>query len=220
MYAPPCSDTEPLLIKKVRYHHPRLREAAIRVGLEMVREGGPDALTLRGLARRLGVTAPAIMYHFGRRDALRAIIAEAALERAQGGTGLAPSALTYDVRRQCEDWLDFVKKNANLYRLMAGEGWRRPGTGTKSAYNFAEGIVMPTPWRALENAFFRQSVALHLPEGDKERAHHLALGLHGLAMAVADGLGDSVLEAGLKALLAWPRALSPYAISRPPAAAT
>ena len=214
MYEPPYSDTEPLLIKKVRYHHPRLREAAIRVGLEMVREGGPDALTLRGLARRLGVTAPAIVYHFGRRDDLRASIAEAALARAQGGTGLATGALSYDVRRQCEDWLDFVKKNANLYRLMAGEGWRRPGVGPHTGYTAGEGIAVPTPWRALENAFFRQSVAMHLPGGDKERAHHLALSLHGLAVACVDGLSSAYVEAGLKALLAWPRALDPYALKR------
>jgi AcrR family transcriptional regulator len=59
------------------YHHGRLRAALIAAGLEVVETQGPDALSLRDLARSLGVSATAPYRHFeDRRALLTAIAAE------------------------------------------------------------------------------------------------------------------------------------------------
>jgi AcrR family transcriptional regulator len=44
------------------------RESILDAGLEILDAGGPQALSMRTLARRLGVTATAIYYHYTGRD--------------------------------------------------------------------------------------------------------------------------------------------------------
>ena len=59
---------------RVSYHHGNLREALIDAGLAVTRSAGPSALTLRDLARRLGVSPTAVYRHFADRDNLLATV--------------------------------------------------------------------------------------------------------------------------------------------------
>ena len=47
-----------------RYHHGDLRNALIDAATALAREGGPDAVVLREVARRVGVSAAAAYHHF------------------------------------------------------------------------------------------------------------------------------------------------------------
>ncbi len=40
---------------RATYHHGNLREALVEAGLELTRSGGPTALVLRDVTRRVGV---------------------------------------------------------------------------------------------------------------------------------------------------------------------
>ncbi len=62
--------------KKRPYHHGNLREALIDAALELIEERGVAALTLREVARRVGVTHAAPQRHFADRAALVAAVAE------------------------------------------------------------------------------------------------------------------------------------------------
>lgn len=46
------------------------RDSILEAGLALLDEAGPEALSMRALARRLGVTATAIYYHYDGRDEL------------------------------------------------------------------------------------------------------------------------------------------------------
>jgi AcrR family transcriptional regulator len=46
------------------YHHGDLRNALVEAGVELAREGGPDAIVLREAARRVGVSPNAAYRHF------------------------------------------------------------------------------------------------------------------------------------------------------------
>jgi AcrR family transcriptional regulator len=46
------------------------REAILDAALDVIDKDGPDALTMRGVAEQLGVTATAIYHHFDGRDAV------------------------------------------------------------------------------------------------------------------------------------------------------
>ncbi|MGH3354244.1 MAG: TetR/AcrR family transcriptional regulator [Nocardioides sp.] len=46
------------------YHHGDLRRAVLDAAIEVIGESGPAAVSLRGLARRTGVTHAAPRYHF------------------------------------------------------------------------------------------------------------------------------------------------------------
>lgn len=62
------------------YHHGNLRDALVEAAVEVVREGGPEALSLRELARRVGVSHAAAYRHFADREALVDIVAERAMD--------------------------------------------------------------------------------------------------------------------------------------------
>jgi len=61
--------------KKTRYHHGDLRQALLDEGSKMLEEVGIDGISLRGLARRLGVSHAAPAHHFRDRDTLLAELA-------------------------------------------------------------------------------------------------------------------------------------------------
>lgn len=58
------------------YHHGNLRQALIDVAVEVARAAGPSALTVRDLARRVGVSHNAAYRHFADREALVAVVAD------------------------------------------------------------------------------------------------------------------------------------------------
>src|SRR5882757_5813206 len=82
------------------YHHGDLRRVLIDAALQLVGEGGPDAVSVREAARRAGVSPGAPFRHFPSRDALMTAVAdeaqrrfrtaiEAALSEAPAGDPLA-----------------------------------------------------------------------------------------------------------------------------------
>jgi AcrR family transcriptional regulator len=68
-------------IPRKQYHHGNLRQALIKAGLRAVAEDGPEGFSLRGVATRAGVTAPAVYRHFKDKDELLAAIAAECNER-------------------------------------------------------------------------------------------------------------------------------------------
>ena len=68
-----------------RYHHGDLRNALARAAAELAADGGPDAVTIRGAARAVGVTPTAAYRHF----ANQADLFFAAKEQAMAGMAAA-----------------------------------------------------------------------------------------------------------------------------------
>lgn len=63
--------------ERERYHHGDLRSALLEAGLDVTRSGGPTALSLREITRRVGVTPNAAYRHFADRQALLRGVSEA-----------------------------------------------------------------------------------------------------------------------------------------------
>lgn len=61
-----------------RYHHGDLPSALLRAGVDLARQGGPDAVVLREATRRVGVSPNAAYRHFADRDALLNAVTKAA----------------------------------------------------------------------------------------------------------------------------------------------
>lgn len=66
---------------RTTYHHGHLREALVTEAVRAVRDRGADALSLRELARQVGVSHNAAYRHFTHRDHLVAAVAEQAMMR-------------------------------------------------------------------------------------------------------------------------------------------
>jgi AcrR family transcriptional regulator len=63
------------------YHHGDLRRVLIDAAMQLVGEGGPEAVSVREAARRAGVSPGAPFQHFPSRDALMNAVAEEAQRR-------------------------------------------------------------------------------------------------------------------------------------------
>jgi AcrR family transcriptional regulator len=62
-------------VAKTAYHHGNLKPALIAAALKEIAHEGPDGFSLRGVARRAGVSAPAVYRHFTDKDDLLAAVA-------------------------------------------------------------------------------------------------------------------------------------------------
>jgi AcrR family transcriptional regulator len=70
----------PRVRRKRAYHHGDLREALIQAAFLLAQRGGPDAVTLRAVARRAGVSEAAPYHHFSDKRALLAMAASVGFE--------------------------------------------------------------------------------------------------------------------------------------------
>lgn len=109
--------------KRNGYHHGSLKNTLIAQALALLDEGGPDAVTIRAVARRAQVSHAAPANHFPDRTALLTALAtelfqmfEGEVSRALATAGSANRARTY-----MEALLNFGLSHPNRYLLM----WRR-----------------------------------------------------------------------------------------------
>lgn len=104
----------------------QLRGDILRAAQHLLDEAGGQAVTLRAVARRAGISAPSIYPHFSDPDAILFALAQdafAALEqelrRAQEASGDATGRL----RATCTAYLDFARTWPHRYRVMFGAVW-------------------------------------------------------------------------------------------------
>jgi AcrR family transcriptional regulator len=102
------------------YHHGDLRDALVQAALAEVELGGPEAISISALAKKLGVSQPAPYKHFSDRESLlTAVTAEAfrqfnAILRQSIGKPSKRSKLS----RLAQATLDFGLRRNGVYRLM------------------------------------------------------------------------------------------------------
>jgi AcrR family transcriptional regulator len=112
----------PRLVRKPlnTYHHGDLRDALVQAALVEAERGGPEAISIKALAAKLGVSQPAPYRHFADREALlEAVTAEAfrqfnAVLRESTGKPSKQSKLS----RLAQATLAFGLRRNGIYRLM------------------------------------------------------------------------------------------------------
>jgi AcrR family transcriptional regulator len=98
-----------------RYHHGDLRTSLITAAAAIVKRSGPDAVTMRAVAARAGVSEAAPYHHFrDKRDLLAAAAADGF--RALG----AALADATDLGSLAEAWTRFALHQPGAYRLILG----------------------------------------------------------------------------------------------------
>ncbi|MEN3288815.1 MAG: hypothetical protein V7634_3115 [Bradyrhizobium sp.] len=102
------------------YHHGDLREALIQAALDEAEQGGPEAISIKALAKTLGVSQPAPYRHFADREAL--LVAVTAEAFRQFNTTLRDALVTSSRRsklsRLAQAALVFGLQRSGIYRLM------------------------------------------------------------------------------------------------------
>lgn len=124
------------------YHHGNLPAALINAGLEVLREEGLAALTVRGVARRVGVSHTAAYRHFADKTALVAAIAEQGFARLQDEMAAARAATSTGPELQFVAcgvaYVRFALANAAHFRVMFS-GWNQDRSAYPQLRAAAEG---------------------------------------------------------------------------------
>jgi AcrR family transcriptional regulator len=177
------------------YRHGDLRRALLDAGVELARDGGPDAVVLREATRRAGVVPNAAYRHFGSRQELLLAVREAALAAAAGAMEKELAVLPCDqppadfaraqVRAIGTAYLRFAQAEPGLFRtafVISDEGRGELGPGKGGA---ASGL---DPFELLGKAIDRLVDAGVLDAARRPDAEYLAWSaVHGLALLIIDG---------------------------------
>ena len=106
-----------------QYHHGNLRVALLQAAVELIREGGVEKLSLRGLARKVGVSQTAPYRHFQDKNHLLVEIARQTFEEMTSATLalIDPQRnATENVYRCGKAYLHYAIDNPERYKLVFG----------------------------------------------------------------------------------------------------
>ena len=101
------------------------RETVVAAALDLLDEGGLDAISTRQLAKRLGIEQPSLYWHFRNKEELLAAMAEVAM--IPHAEALLPG--------EAANWRDWLRENNRSFRrtlLMRRDG-ARLHAGTRPA---------------------------------------------------------------------------------------
>ena len=195
------------------YRHGDLRRALLEAGIELARQGGPEAVVLREATRRAGVAPNAAYRHFASRQALLQAVRAAALsavaEAMEAELASVPAPLSpadfarAGVRAVGTGYLRFAQAETGLFRtaFAASEDMTEAGPNPERA-----GPGGLNPFELLGAALDRLVDAGLMPPERRPGAEFLAWSaVHGLAMLVIDGplgpvVGPQMLQVGQRLL--------------------
>jgi AcrR family transcriptional regulator len=104
-----------------RYHHGELRQALVAAALQLVDEEDEAALSLREVARRVGVTYAAPYHHFADKQALVAAVAAEGFQTLRTDMSRAEEGIEDPFERlaaQGRAYVEFAVRHPALYRMM------------------------------------------------------------------------------------------------------
>ena len=183
-------------MRKQGYHHGDLRSALIEAGLRLLAERTADDLSLREVARAVGVSATAVYRHFPDKGALMHALAQEGLKRLAQTQRSAAEAVGGGVagfKATGRAYVRFAVANPALFRLI----FSSPAPSGLLAGRLDE--------TADAMAFLRANAAAMAAKGAAEpQVQAIALQAwalsHGLAMLMLDGqvpAEDALIEAAI-----------------------
>lgn len=195
------------------YRHGDLRRALLDAGIELARQGGPDAVVLREATRRAGVVPNAAYRHFAsRQDLLQSVRSSALSALAEAMEAEIEKTLSLPTQQERAraklravgtGYLKFAVAETGLFRMAFAplEGVRIAGDAREPADPANAGKSGLNPFQLLSAALDAMVEAGALPPTRRPGAEFLAWSsVHGLAMLIIDGPLLGMPEAQIEAL--------------------
>ena len=164
----------------------RLREEIVAAAVALLDETGDEtSVTLRAVARRIGIAAPSIYRHFADQPSIMLAVVQQAFDELDAelhagltAAGDAPRARLFGV---CTAYLEFAQKHPGRYRTMFGGLWM-PDLAASSLTEADMHELGRSSLELLAEAL-RGCVAAGIATSSDPAADAVALwvGLHGLA---------------------------------------
>jgi len=179
--------------KRVTYRHGDLHQALLDAGVQLAREGGPDAIVLREATRRAGVVPNAAYRHFADRRALLHAVCAASqsalavaieIELATLPSHIDPVATARArLRAVGTGYMRFAQTESGLFRTV----FSVPDT-TQNSVPAGVGAGGLTAFQLLATTLDGLVDAGILPVERRPSAEYLAWSaVHGLATLIIDG---------------------------------
>lgn len=172
------------------YHHGDLKQALLDETARTLREEGEEALSLRGLATRLGVSRTAPYNHYKNKEGLLCAVAEegfrrfaAAMDRVEANRGFKDGQSM--MRAYVAAYIAFARDNPEYYDLMYGRSSWQSEEHTQSLSNAARGTLRDF----IERLKRRQDKLQIREDVDVVQFAQLYWGtLHGISRLLLDGV--------------------------------
>ncbi len=171
--------------KENQYHHGNLRAALIDTTAGIIASEGVEAVSMRTLAEKTGVSRTAPYRHFEDKSALLAAVAEQGFEELHSALKESAESRMGSLKRfekMALAYLDFALKNPAYYRLMFGK---------ELASESPPEALMSSAMTTLEAAV--SVIAACQKDGHFRKADTVALAntawstLHGMSSLLLDG---------------------------------
>lgn len=202
---------------------PNLEEHLLVTAAALIEEGGPEALSLRELGRRAGVSRQTPYYYFPDKDQLIARVGELGFKRM--GSRIAERVAQHadplaQLRAGLEAYIEFALEEWNFFSLMFSTGLRRTPAerdGTpENDFDWSSGAARDAFGILVHGIIGAQQTGL-LVKGDPllivnvfwAYTHGIALLARGDHLKHAGGT-QTVFAAGFEALLDRYRTSRPY----------
>jgi AcrR family transcriptional regulator len=191
--------------RRGRYHHGKLPKALVAAAVRLVESGGVGALTLRGAARKAGVSQAAPYRHFADKQALLAAVAEEgfrslteAMRQASAPHEGDPLGRFHALGRA---YVEFAMAHPAHYRIMFGQAG-----ADRSAYPLLRAAAEETFGLLVAAIQDCQGAGLVRPGDAEELALAAWSASHGLSSLAVDGqlsvMGERSREALIQIVMA------------------
>ena len=146
------------------------RESIVEAARDLLAEGGVQALSMRAVANRVGVSATAIYHYFENKDALVHAVVAAGFERMErylqgAAEGFAPGSRER-LNAFAQAYLRFALENREYFQVLFSLGIQRPQSIEGSPEGSGYRLLLENVTRAIESGAIRRAdpdlVAFHL----------------------------------------------------------
>lgn len=169
---------------KRHYHHGNLQQALIDAAVALIQQGGQESLSLRAVARKIGVSTAAPYRHFSSKEALLAVVAEQgyrmlsqSIREATAASGADPLAI---LREGGVGYVRFATTYPAHYSVMFSPGLVRKSHYPELAEAAAESLGL-----LISHIRGAQAAGLIDARDPRELALAAWAGVHGLSTLIS-----------------------------------
>lgn len=179
--------------EKSTYHHGDLRTALIDAASDVLRETGPQGMTIREVARRAGVSHAAPYRHFRDKDELAVAVVERGFsllnEAMQAAREQAGDDPLDQFAASGEAYMQFARQYPAYYRVMFSGELLSSGEKSDMAHTSAEAL------REIE-CYVRELQGMGIMREDDEMLLSIALvsTMHGFLSLLNDGRLEPLIK--------------------------
>lgn len=167
------------------YHHGNLRAELLDTAQQQLQEIGTEALSLRALAREVGVSQTAPYRHFSDKNQLLAALAtrgyQILLAKLRSAGHAAGNCPREDLIAFAHTYVDYASSNPELFKLMFGPTLQptQKYPQLRDAIRETYGLVQEILRSGIEQGIFKEQDIAYL-------ANAAWAGIHGLAILKVD----------------------------------